>query len=215
MKKAELQLTKESIANEGIDIKLSQADVIDMLVDEQVSSIKEIFETLRETSLQLEKEAMREYDEFLEDLAAKQTLPKGLTVIGKNASYEPGKIVTLYTLNEYVDGRSNTTYAMRTKSIAESCSGKLILQYRGTFSGIKMTGVSEPILFKFKHSKKLISLIEQTKEKAEEFIKLVPVKGINEKELARKIKNQFTKEILKTSSPDFRKKLKEGFSIDL
>lgn len=215
MKTNELQLTKDSIANEGIDIKLTQADVIDMLVDEQVSSIKEIFETLRETSFKLENETIREYDEFLEDLASKQTLPKGLTVIGKNASYESGKIVTLYILSEYIDGRNNTTYSMRTKNIAENGSGKLILQYKGTVSGITMKGVSEPIPFKFKHSKKLISLIEQTREKAEEFIKLVPVKGINEKELARKIKNQFTKEILKTSSPDFRKKLKEGFAIDL
>jgi site-specific recombinase XerC len=38
---------------------------------------------------------------------------------------------------------------------------------------------------------------------------------ISEREIARKIKNQFTKEILKTSSPDFRKKIKEGFSVAL
>jgi hypothetical protein len=58
-------------------------------------------------------------------------------------------------------------------------------------------------------------MLESHNEKVKDFIKMVPEKGFNEKEIAKRIKNQFTKEILKTSSSDFRKKLKEGFAIDL
>lgn len=72
MKKVELQLTKETIANEGIEVKLTQADVIDMLVEEQVESIRSVYETLRETSLKIEAEITKEYDDFLESIAAKQ-----------------------------------------------------------------------------------------------------------------------------------------------
>jgi len=215
MKKAELQLTKEAIANEGIDIKLTQADVIDMLVDEQVSSIRDIYESLRETSLKLAEATRKEYDDFIEALVAKQAVPKGLTVIGKRTNYNSGSTVNLYTLSEYTDGRGNISYSINSKAIAETCKGDFIIKYEGIVSGIVMEGMSEPIPFTFKHSKKLISLIKETQEKSEEFLKLIPVKGINEKDIAKKIKNQFTKEILKTSSPDFRKKLKEGFAIDL
>ena len=217
MKKAELQLTKESIANEGIEIKLSQADVIDMLVEEQIGKIKNIFETLSETSIALGKEIEREYQEHIEAVIAKQPVPKGLKVVARNVgSFSSiGKTVILYTLTEYVDSRNNITYSTRTTNIAESCEAKVSIQYEGTVSGIEMRGNGEFIPFKFKHSKKLIALVEETKQKAEEFLKLVPAKGFNEKEIAKRIKNQFTKEILKTSSAEFRKKLKEGFAVEL
>jgi hypothetical protein len=217
MKKAELQLTKESIANEGIEVKLTQSDVIEMLVEEQVGEIKKIFETLRETSISLGKEIEREYQEYIDAVVAKQPVPKGLKVVARNVSSftSTGKTVTLYTLNEYVDSRNNITYSTRTHNIAESCEAKVFIHYEGIVSGIDMRGNGEPIPFKFKHSKKLIALVEETREKAEEFLKLVPAKGFNEKEIAKRIKNQFTKEILKTSSAEFRKKLKEGFAVEL
>lgn len=217
MKKAELQLTKESIANEGIEVKLTQSDVIEMLVEEQLGEIKKIFENLRETSISLGKEIEREYQEYIDAIVAKQPVPKGLRVSTRDVSSftSKGKTVSLYTLNEYVDSRHNITYSTRTSSIAESCEAHVKIYYQGTISGIEVGGWGEPIPFKFKHSKKLIALVEETRERAEEFLKLVPAKGFNEKEIAKRIKNQFTKEILKTSSAEFRKKLKEGFAVEL
>jgi hypothetical protein len=218
MKKVELQLTKEAIANEGIEVKLTQADVIDMLVGEQVESIRSVYETLRETSLKIEAEITKEYDDFLEAIAAKQIVPKGLQYVKKSSSTtnsNSAQTFDFYILNESIDGRNNIIYSTRKRYILSGCDGKLTLYYGGTISGIEMTGLSEPIPFKFKHSKKLIALLEENQKKVLEFLDLVPAKGMNEREIAKKIKNQFTKEILKSSSADFRKKLKEGFAVDL
>jgi hypothetical protein len=216
-KQTEIILSKEDIANEGIEVKLTQADVIDMLVEEQLGEIKNIFETLKETSIALGKEIEKEYEEYIDSVVAKQPVPKGLKVSTRDVSSyrNKGKNVNLYTLKEYVDSRNNITYSIRTRSIDEGCEGQIKIYYQGTISGIEMGGWGEPIFFKFKHSKKLIALVEETKEKAEEFLKMIPIKGFNEKELAKKIKNQFTKEILKTSSAEFRKKLKEGFGTNI
>jgi hypothetical protein len=209
-------LTKEAIANEGIEVKLTQADVIDMLVGEQVESIRSVYETLRATSLKIEAEIAKEYDDFVENIILKQPVPKSLKYVSKKASFRnSGQSLDFFILNENIDSRNNIIYSTRKRYISAEGNGELILCYEGKLSGINVTGLSEAISFNFKHSKKLIDLIEENQKKVLEFLDLVPAKGMNERDIAKKIKNQFTKEILKSSSVDFRKKLKEGFAVDL
>lgn len=215
MKKAELQLTKESIINEGIDIKLNQADVIDMLVEEQIDQITSIPQKIKETKDDILKIMKNEWDAYLEKVAKKIPVPKGLTVVTWYTSTSKNVSDAMDSLREYVDNKGTVTYSKNHNSFHSAIEGTLRVKYEGEISGIKVTGESEPIAFKFKHSKKLMEYVAAHNAKLEEFLKIVPEKGINEKEIAKRIKNQFTKEILKTSSPEFRKKLKEGFSIDL
>lgn len=214
-KETGLTLTKESIANEGIEIKVTQSDVIDALVEEQLTSITSIAETIKQTTKDLSLAVKQEFEDFLDKLVEKTPLPKGLVVDSRRSSYDTYKTEYICDIYEYSD-KSVIRYENRQKrSYAINAKGTLCITYTGEISGIKVTGTCEPIPFKFNHSKKLLDMIKKHNEKVKEFIDMVPAKGINEKEIARKIKNQFTKEILKSSSPEFRAKLKEGFGLTL
>lgn len=216
-KENELVLTKESIANEGIEIKVTQSDVIDALVEEQINGITSIFETLKSNQENIMELIQKEFNDFKDKLVAKQKTPKGLTFVVAKTNGSTSSCFTLYNVNEYHDSRSAGTikYSSNSRNISLKADGRMYLVYEAEISGIKLQGESEPIPYKFSHSKKLVELMEQHNAKVKEFIDIVPAKGINEKEIARKIKNQFTKEILKSSSPEFRAKLKEGFGLTL
>lgn len=216
MSKKELALTKESIANEGIEIKLTQSDVIDMLVEQQLDDILSIPKQITETYDNLLLLVDKEWEDHLRKVVDKIPVPAGLTVVGFAPSKSTQTNMYLLSLREYFDNRSNNiSYRTNDRSISLSCNVEVKVRYEGEISGITVFGESESVSYKFKHSKKLIAMLESHNEKVKDFIKMVPEKGFNEKEIAKRIKNQFTKEILKTSSSDFRKKLKEGFAIDL
>lgn len=213
----ELALTKESIANEGIEIKVTQSDVIDALVEEQLNGITSIYETLVENHKNIMELIEKEWSDFKNKLVAKQKTPRGLTFGTAKTNGSTSSYFTLYGVNEYHDSRSAGTvkYSSNTRNISLKADGKLYIVYEVQIHGIDFQGESEPIPYKFSHSKKLVELMEQHNAKVKEFMDMVPAKGINEKEIARKIKNQFTKEILKSSSPEFRAKLKDGFGLTL
>lgn len=215
MKKVELQLTKESIVNEGIEIKLTQSDVIDALVEEQINSIVELKETLQKNYYDLLKLIEKEVEDYKNKLAAKQKTPKELTVLNVGTATTGTNFKGIKSISEYTDSRGTVKYSQNNHNVAMGISGSLFIIYSAEISGITMEGKSNLVPFNFKHSKKVVDFIEQHNAKVKEFIEMVPAKGINEKEIAKRIKNQFTKEILKTSSVDFRKKLKEGFAVDL
>jgi hypothetical protein len=208
-------LTKEAIANEGIEIKLTQSDVIDALVEEQLASITSIAETLKQTTKDLTLAVKDEFNAFLDKLVEKTPLPKGLVLDSRKSAYDGYETQYIYGINEYND-KHVIRYDKREKtSFTVNAKGTLFITYTGEFSGIKVTGTSEGISFKFNHSKKLLDMIQKHNEKVIEFIQMVPANGLNEKEIAKKIKNHFTKEILRSSSAEFRAKLKEGFGLNL
>lgn len=213
----ELALTKESIANEGIEIKVTQSDVIDALVEEQINGITNIYDTLVENYKNIIELIEKEWSDFKDKLVAKQKTPKGLTFVVAKTNGSSSSYFRLCDVKEYNDSRSAGTlkYFSNTKTISLNEEGNLYIVYEGQISGIRVEGESGPIPYKFSHSKKLVYLMEQHNARVKQFLDMIPAKGINEKEIARKIKNQFTKEILKSSSADFKAKLKEGFGLTL
>ena len=214
-KEVALTLSKEDIVKEGIEIKLTQSDVIEMLVEEQVNTITETIEKLNQKAQVLFDETKLEWETYIDGLLASVPVPKGLIVTGR---YFTNTSVTgnnqIFDIREGYVSNGNIKYVCNYKSCTTSAKGVITINYQGTISGIELKGhVSGPD-YDFTHSKKLVAAIEKHNKEVKDFLALMPEKGINWKEIARKIKNQFTKEILKTSSADFRKKLKEGFGFN-
>ena len=70
------------------------------------------------------------------------------------------------------------------------------------------------VKYSFKYPASLIKEIKEHNEVVEKFCQEFP-DPISPAKISKAIKNKFTKEILKSSSPDFKKKLKAGFGITL
>jgi hypothetical protein len=219
MEKAELQLTKKSIANEGIEIKINQSDVIDMIVDEQVIELTNAGNDLINEGRGLSDSIKKEWVDYLDKLEKSMQVPKRLKVIGhytiKNYHCS-SKTKTLLLMKKSTDSKGSIRYFIEhSKGWTTGESGTIIIKYTSVVSDVFLTGEGNPVPFTFTHSKALIDHVDDYNKRVEEFIKMIPQEGINEKEIAKSIKNQFTKEILKTSSTEFRKILKLGFGVNL
>lgn len=215
-KEVALTLSKEDIAKEGIEIKLTQSDVIEMLVEEQVTTITDTVDKLNFKSQELFDKMKLEWDEYINSLVASVPVPKGLTVTGSycnNTNASDNK--QIFYVKEGYSSNNNIKYQSSYKSYTVAVKGSVTINYTGTISGVELKGNAPGPDYDFKHSKKLVDAIEKHNKEVGDFLALMPEKGFNEKEIARKIKNQFTKEILKTFSADFRKKLKEGFGTNI
>lgn len=218
MKGKELLLTKESIANEGIEIKVSQSDVIDALVEEQINAITSQVEEIKLSTKAILEDIAAELQKFIDSAVAKAPVSKHLSIIDTDYTkrYVPNKKhIKLLSITDS-ELRGNTiTYRKRTHCEIElEGESQLLIKYEGVIDGIHVMGRFET-MFTFKYSKKLIKAIEEHNKKVNALAEILPEKGINEKEIARRIKNQFTKEILKTSSPEFKQKMLDGFGISL
>ena len=215
-KETGLALSKEAIQKEGIEIKLTQADIIDALVEEEIGSILSIAETLEETGKKLNNDISNYIQSQIDKAISKITAPKGLTFDGiANDSFNKGNYHSINVLNPCKDQRGTIIFNTRGFGAYFTRTETIKVRYKAEVSGVTLQGFSEPIDIKIKVPSKYAKLIEEYHQKVEEFFKLIPKSGINEKEIAKKIKNQFTKEILKTSSPDFQKKLRAGFGLSL
>lgn len=217
----ELQLTKESIANEGIEIKLTQADVIDALVDEQMEIINN-----RYNSIQKEYEdIMKFFKDERKKLSIKhfeevrKKLPK-YVIVDEDPSFHftriqsKGKDLPILHISKYTNNRS-ISFAQR-----EHNSTNTYVVTKATFKvtikspDFPLDSTTCSFTFVQKDSPAIIKRIKEHNLRVEQFINDFP-EEINPSKISKDIKNKFTKEILKTSSPDFKKKLKAGFGITL
>lgn len=218
MKGKELLLTRESIANEGIEIKVSQSDVIDALVEEQINAITSQVEEIKLSTRAIFADIKAELQVCIDDAVAKAPVSKHLTIIETDHTRiysEDRKETQLLSIDDR-EVRGGTTIYRKVNNYDVVLQGqaKLIVKYQGIIDGINVVGRFDTT-FTFKYSKKLVKAIQEHNKRVDAFAEILPEKGINEKDIARKIKNQFTKEILKTSSPEFKQKMLDGFGINL
>lgn len=215
-KETGLALSKEAIQKEGIEIKLTQADIIDALVEEEIASILSIAETLGETGKKINQDISDYIKAQIDKAVSKITVPKGLTFAAvAKETINKSDLHHIQVIRVYKDQRGTVLFDQKLHSEYFTRTERIMIEYKAEVSGVTLQGFSEPIDLNIKVPDKYVKLIKEHNVKVEEFFKLIPPKGINEKELAKKIKNQFTKEILKTSSPDFQKKLRAGFGLSL
>lgn len=211
----ELKLTKEMISAEGIEIKVTQADVIDALVEEKITSILSQYEELKDSYEKINEKALKEKTDFLKKVLKKLPEIKGVTKDFEciNTSEKYTQYLSISKIHCHESG-SSFQFGYSNGSALLKETGVVSVRLITEIQGIVFIGWSEKLPYEYNMSEKLIKEIEAYDEKVEELFKVYPDK-INEKQIARSIKNQFTKEILKSSSKDFQKKLRLGFGLNL
>ena len=222
----ELALSKTDLINEGIDVKVTQSDIIDYLVSEKVDSIEEQYKKIHSSYIAIKELCNQEYFEAIEIAKKDIKVPavKNCVISKVNHLYEQQKdTYELYNINRY-ESKDTIKFAKSHKCVIhDDVILKLCPEFEieaggmTFFSGsLNREGVEKyQITVPFKHSKKLINMIKAHLKEVDNFIKIVPQEGINEKKISREIKNKFTKEFLKTMSTDFKKSLKLGFNTSL
>ena len=210
-------LSKDSFQAEGIELKVTQNDVIDLLVEEQVKSITDIAEAITQNQRMISDLIKEEWDVAIAKNVEKITIPKGLTINpSPRRSFNSTKNCDFKHLNHYNDNRSGALmFTLQNSHLTIESIASVTLTYETLISGITLTGPGETIKFTFKHSKKVIKFVEEHNIKVDEFMAILPAGGINEKQIAKVIKNRFTKEILKNMSLEFQKSLTKGFGVSI
>lgn len=219
----DLQLTKESIANEGIEIKLTQADVIDALVDEQMEIIINRYDTIHAKYEDIDKKLSEIRKNALNaaiDLIEKK-LPKNITIASRDTyrNYnvkidKSKKEITFKDVNKYLSGNNSIQFNERSnyEIYSGTYSNSAIINLNINVKDLTIKNSVIEIDYSFKYPASLIKEIKEHNLIVEKFCEEFP-QPISPSKISKSIKNKFTKEILKTSSPEFKKKLKSGFGI--
>lgn len=74
-------LSKESLKNEGIEIKLTQNDIIEMLVEEQVSRVESTYESLYERIKEFEADTREEFKNAAHAQLENLKIPEGCEIV--------------------------------------------------------------------------------------------------------------------------------------
>ena len=208
-------ITKESLSKEGIDVKITQNDIIEFLISEKINTIESECRSLVNMHSEIQRELKAEIEEAAEKLALTVKLPKGLKLDRFVKDFANHKDSTKYLgvyRNEYRD-----VISFRENNHTFHKSFEIIISpvYCTEISGVKLSSSVDyqaSVKIPFTYSDALIKRIEIHTKTVSEFLKKVPQDGISEKKLNKEIKNQFTKEFLKGMSSDFKKALRLGFN---
>jgi uncharacterized protein (UPF0335 family) len=218
MKNQETGLTVKEIQKEGIELKLTQNDLIEMLVQEKVKAIDEQIQAYRTRGrllverIEQEKEtaSRKVFDGF------KDALPEGYAI--EEVSYpEEIDIVNREHIRLFYE---NSTFENYTKSssyfyIKSILKLKLTVTVTNPNLDLKLTGFTILRVGEFFISSKLLEDIKRHNADYDEFCKTLPANGISLTKMTKIIKSEFTKQILSKSSAEFKKKLKAQFGIIL
>ena len=222
MKKGEelVLLSKEAVQKEGIEVKVSQGDIIEMLVSERVDEIKTMVQTLNSTHNQLKEGFSAEYQAAIKHHASLVKVPKGTTLNLDKCSATMKSHKSEFTLshprnyNEYNTRTTILQYQKDSRRYIDDVHCKGTVPVIKVIEGVQLTGYIE-FEFDFKHDPKLVALAKKLEKQVDAFIESMPKEGINETALTKKIKTEFTKQFVKTMSPEFQKSLKKGFGFNM
>jgi len=214
--KKETILSKETIQEQGIDVKITQNDIIDVLVEDQIDNYLKIYEEL-----------MAEHDDIYSliktdaDLKAAETLalmkkeiPRGVKEFksqhhyAAHKSYYNDKFLRIEE-NQHTKYIFPYTFSFLMKGEIE-CEIKLIK----VIGGLEFTSCMTKRI-PYETPSHLLELVKLKEAKVKSFLDSFPSGGINERKIAKAIKNQFTKEFMKSMSPDFKKSLNKSFKLKL
>jgi hypothetical protein len=222
MIKNELGLSMDNVKKEGIKIEVNQKDIIDMLVQEKIEQIELEVKSIREDAKLLEKEAKTFYDaEINKHVEIPKLKTKGLicsfhtfnTSSGR-ISYDRNSEILFIEISDYKTGfklRENDTFIGNYKKIY---GYTLIYSYTIediTFSKTVPVNIPEVTI---NLCPKITAKIQKHNERV---IKMLDDHSglISESSITKKLKTTFTKEILKTTSASFQKKLSANFGVKL
>lgn len=211
---SELILSKDAVQKEGIEVKVTQGDIIDMLVSERIEEIESMYETLKDSGKQIIDALAAEWKAAQINNAKKVKVPKGfkLDLEHIHGGVAKAEVILKVVRLDAAYRKDAIHYTSRQASYNDDVVAKFRVKAYKEVDGVMFEG-QIPFEFHFKYDEKLVKLLEEHNKKIEAFIAVLPEEGISEKVLARKVKNTFTKEFVKTMSPDFQKSLKKGFGF--
>jgi hypothetical protein len=204
-------ITKEQVLNEGIKIEVTQGDVIDMLVNEQVNAILAQKEALNQRTEELYLKLHEEDEKFKKLLK----LPKG-TVFqswGTTNKYdEQLKTAEIHFIYEREDNKNSFRLDVQKKYTKNYGDCNLNVKVSLMHEGVEFTSTIATKL-KLNFSKGLLDQISKHNQEILDFVIKFP--KLNEAAVAKKIKSQFTKQIIKGSSKEFRQALEKSFGVSI
>jgi hypothetical protein len=204
-------LSLHTFKKEGVELKITQADIIELMVSEKIEAIENRVEVLNNKADELNEALLKEWKEFQEKLILDKKFSKKLKVHSYNLTrYKQFKQFSLKRIKilEHVNG-TKFLNQVDIKYIDDLVEGKLTISLKTIVAGIEFINTSSiDIPFtSFNHDKELIKQVDQNNKEIEEL--LSEHEEINEKKIVKEIKNKFTKEFVKSMSTDFQKQLKE------
>ena len=206
----ELTLSQQDFKSEQIEIRVNQADVIEALVVEYINRGRKEIEEINSVSKEVQIYWNEKMKEYLDDVllnAVKENLGSCKVIGGWWAEREYSDVFEIK-----VDDKTYTTKQIRT-SYLQSTIIDYKLEFTKKFKGKEYKYTENRTSSRFSLPKNLLEKIRLNETRIEKLIEQFP--SLNEKEISKQMRVKFTKEILKSSSSDFKNKLKLGFGLEL
>jgi phosphoribosylformylglycinamidine (FGAM) synthase PurS component len=214
----ETNLTLSSIAQEGIEIKVTQADVIDMLVNERLTAIDDEIEAIEKSKSFIVEMIAKEKDKIAHThikRIARHLLPN-LIVEDIYVGFKNNTQKVLYIYNS--DFNQKIKYKISHDSLCYSSKYVVELTYKFT-SEFKNTTIETIQRFKSNGSvslnKEILQKIEEHNTRVNKFFETLPKEEFTQVQLTKKLKMEFTKSIVKSGSKEFIKTLESKFNVKL
>lgn len=208
VKSEDQKLSLDSIKSEGISIQVNQNDVVDLIVHERWESLMSEIEKYNTQYRNLQKDVEDEIEAYISCTIVDNKYPKGIIIIKRHL--QPANYIGVRHISVDTEKKSKTFDLVRDSVISKAY--KLRIDLQTTIKSIVFEA-REEIEIKFELSKALISKIERHNNDIEEFHERI--KDLTEAKILKIMKAAVTKEILKTTSPDFRKTLRDKFNLDV
>jgi hypothetical protein len=222
MSKNELALSMDNVRKEGINIEVNQKDIIEMLVQEKIEQIELEVAKIDEEAKTLNQEVIDFYNtEFQKHVKLPKPKTKGLVCsfngLTKSRNHNSNKnngYISSVDCSDYKHGFNLSKRGIY-KDFSEVMTGFRI-EYTYTIEGIDFikhvnVDVSSVIV---DLCPKILAKIDKHNERVAKFLAEHPT-FISESTITKKLKASFTKEILKTTSASFQKKLSANFGVKL
>lgn len=201
------ELIKSDLQDQGIEVKINQNDIIDILIVEKIKQFETTAAETKEAAFALIKEFKELTDRAIQDF-----LSKDITIVQKRF------INSKYFYYDYIELRNtNSKVYVDYASTGEYISGKLLVTYKE----LKKIGGKEYVSVEDFEKELTIPGYVAFKKKAEahnnkvdKLLKSYP-SYYSESSLARSMKAEFNKKLLSTMDANFKKKLKSTFKIEL
>jgi hypothetical protein len=215
--KKETTLSKETIEEQGIDIKITQNDIIDVLVEEQINEYLKEYEEIMSDHLRIYNLIKMDIQQKAEEviIIMRKDIPKGVKEVSKHHNFNADYNSTYYDKFLRLE---ETQYARKIYSYTTSFGTKGVisckLMLEKVIGGLNFTSFKTAEI-PYELPSHLLEAVKLKEEYVKKFLDSFPSEGINERKIAKTIKNQFTKEFMKSMSPDFKKSINKSFKLKL
>ena len=207
-----MDLITEEQAKNGIELKVTQNDLISLLVEEQITDINNQIKILNDKFRVIRVDIENAVKETITNICIKKTKE-----IHQDLEYDNySNNTSLYHNCKRID----ISHINGENSIIKGSSSNFINKFNKTLNiavdaTLNKTNITYSFNEKvnFKLNNKILAKITKYNIELDFFLKKYENYDFNEKTLTRKLKNQFTKEFIKKTPTSFKKALQQKFTL--